>query len=83
MFIPSPSLPVNEKKLVLTKTPRSTANALAELCQILELMYFIDVPNENQETIFLENVKVAATSDAPNCSPVPSWYSRLVTSISP
>ena len=83
IFIPSLSLPVKEKNFVFTKTPRSTAKALAELCQILELIYFMDEPKENHETIFLENVKVAAISDAPNLSPVPSWYSKLVTSISP
>ncbi len=33
---------------------------------------FIEDPKENQETIFLEKVKVAAKSDAPNLSPVPS-----------
>ena len=72
IFIPSLSCPVNEKKFVLTKTPKSTAKALAELCQILELIYLMDEPNENQDTIFQEKVSAAATSDAPNLSPVPS-----------
>ena len=56
IFIPSSSLPVNEKKSVFTSTPRSTATALAELCHILERTYFIVEPNENQGTSFLEKV---------------------------
>ena len=72
IFIPFSSLPENEKNLVLTSTPRSTAKALAELCQILDLTYFKDEPNENQDTILREKVREAARSVAVNFSPVPS-----------
>ena len=73
IVIPFASFPLNEKNCVLTKTPKSTAIALAELCHIFEFIYFREDPNENQDTIFLENVNVAARSVALNVSPVPSW----------
>ena len=72
IFIPSSSLPLKEKNFVFTNTPRSIAIALAELCHMFDRIYFKFEPNANQETIFLENVKVAAISDAVNFSPVPS-----------
>ena len=83
IVIPSVSFPLNEKNFVLTNTPKSTAIALAELCHIFDFIYFNEDPNENQDTIFLENVNVAARSVALNVSPVPSWYSNVVTSMSP
>ena len=83
IFKPSSFFPVKEKNSVFTSTPRSTATALAELCHIFDRTYFIVEPKENHETNLREKVKEAAISEAVKLSPVPSWYSNVVTSISP